>query len=270
MDIRPLKDEEFNKFKALIYKLAGINLSEEKKALVSGRLQKRLRFYSLFTYNDYYSLVTKDNPVELQMMVDLLTTNETYFYREPDHFDFLAELAKKWPAKSQLRIWSGACSSGEEAYTCAFVLSENMQSNNWEIVGTDISEKVLAKAQNALYPIARADNIPKPILRKYCLKGVRSQIGTFRIQDELRKKVSFRYLNLLEDMSSIGKFDIIFLRNVMIYFDRQTRQKVIEGIIGQMNPDAYLILGHAESLLGVTTKVKTVRPTIYKFNEAGA
>lgn len=265
MNFDPLKDSEFEKFRKLIYELAGINLSNEKKALVSGRLQKRLRHYQISSYGKYYDIVTGGDDLEKQILVNLLTTNETYFYREPDHFEFVKNhILQNWPEKRSFRVWSAASSTGEEAYTLAFYLAKFLRGENWEIVGTDINEEVVAKSGRGQYPMQRAENIPKEVLRNYCLKGVRSQEGTFLIRKFLRDKVNFYKMNLLEPNRDLGKFNLVFLRNVMIYFNRETRIKVVENILPYMYDDAYLIVGHAESLYGISGQIKAFRPTIYQ------
>jgi chemotaxis protein methyltransferase CheR len=176
-----ITDQEFGLFQRLIYKLAGISLSDAKKVLLVGRLQKRLRHYQLDSFSQYYRmLATGEHPEELQTMVDLLTTNETYFFREPKHFDFLREeiLANR-RSPSTFRVWSAASSTGEEAYTLAMLLAENLKDAPWEIVGSDISTQVLEKARRGHYPIERNEGIPPALLGKYCLKGVRSLDGKF-------------------------------------------------------------------------------------------
>ena len=217
-----ITDQEFGLFQRLIYKLAGISLSDAKKVLLVGRLQKRLRYHQLDNFSQYYRmLATGEHPEELQTMVDLLTTNETYFFREPKHFDFLRdEILANRRSPSTFRVWSAASSTGEEAYTLAMLLAENLKDAPWEIVGSDISTQVLEKARRGHYPIERNEGIPPALLGKYCLKGVRSQAGTFLISPALRSRCSFHHINLTQEITAdIGRFDVIFLRILIFYFD---------------------------------------------------
>ena len=262
-----ITDQEFKLFQQLIYKIAGISLSDSKKVLLVGRLQKRLRHYQLENFNQYYRLLSSDeHPGELQVMVDLLTTNETYFFREPKHFDFLRQhILRGWRGERPFRVWSAASSSGEEAYTIAMVLADTLAGKAWEIVGSDISTRVLAKAVAGHYSLARTEGIPPGYMRKYCLKGVRSNAGTFLIDPELRKKTSFYQINLTHPVEAdIGDFDVVFLRNVMIYFEPETKAKVVHNLLPRLKPGGYLIIGHSETLNGITDRVTAVRPTIYR------
>jgi chemotaxis protein methyltransferase CheR len=262
----PIADAEFARFQALIYKIAGIALSDAKKVLLTGRLGKRLRHYDLGTYTEYYRLVTSGTEeAELQMMVDLLTTNETYFFREEKHFEFLAtRILAKHPPGVAFNVWSAACSSGEEVYTIAMVLAERFGVHgNWQVTGSDISQRVLAAAQRGLYPNERTRGIPPELLRKYCLKGVRSQEGMLLIDPPLRKHARFLQVNLNQDLPELGPFDVIFLRNVMIYFDNETKHDVVTRLVQQLRPGGHFIVGHSESLNGVTDALRAVQPTIY-------
>jgi chemotaxis protein methyltransferase CheR len=267
MDNPAITNQEFAHIQALIYKIAGIQLSEAKKVLVVGRLTRRLKHYGMTSFAQYYKLVTShEENGELQTMVDLLTTNETYFFREPKHFDFLAnELLPKVRPGTPFSVWSAACSSGEEPYTIAMVLAEKFgRSTPWQVTGSDISTVVLAKARAGHYPLERTEGIPLDYLKKYCLKGVRSEAGTLLISRELRERVSFRQVNLTKPPPDIGPFDVIFLRNVMIYFDMDTKRLVVNNLITRLKPGGYFIVGHSESLNGITDKLETLRPTIYR------
>lgn len=259
--------EEFALFQRLIYKIAGISLNDTKRELLVGRLAKRLRYHSLRSFGSYYRmLATGDHPDELQIMVDLLTTNETYFFREPGHFAFLRdEIISRHKGSSTFRIWSAASSSGEEPYSIAMLLADTLGENPWEVVGSDICTKVLARAVTGHYALARTEGIPKEYMRKYCLKGVREQAGTFLIAPELRQRTSFRQINLMQPVDAgIGEFDVVFLRNVMIYFDHPTKTRVVHNLLPRLKSGGYLIIGHSETLNGITDNVMTVRPTIYR------
>jgi chemotaxis protein methyltransferase CheR len=255
---------EFAQFQKLIFSIAGISLSDAKQVLLVGRLSKRLKHFGFSRFTEYYKHVTdKANQAELQNMVDLLTTNETYFFREPKHFDFLRTRAAQFTGTT-FRVWSAASSSGEEAYTIAMVLADTLTRGNWEVIGTDISTRVLAKAQAGHYPLDRIDGIPASLLKKYCLKGVREQEGTLLIARELRDRVQFLHSNLMNPRKDLGAFDVIFLRNVMIYFDNDTKRKVIANLVPYLKSDGHFIVGHSESLNGLTTDLLPVQPTIYR------
>ena len=264
----PITDQEFALFQRLIYKLAGISLSDAKKVLLVGRLTRRLNQYEFGTFTQYYRmLATGEHPEEVQTMVDLLTTNETYFFREPKHFDFLRdEIVGKRNSSSIFRAWSAASSSGEEVYTLAMVLAESLSNSPWEIVGSDISTRVLEKAATGHYSLARTEGIPSAYMQKYCLKGVRSNAGTFLIAPELRKKTYFCQINLMNPIEAdIGEFDVIFLRNVMIYFDAETKAKVVNHLLPRLRRGGHLIIGHSETLNGLKIgPLDAVRPTIYR------
>jgi len=258
---------EFAQFQKLIFQIAGISLSDGKKVLLVGRLGKRLKHFGFGTFTQYYRYVTSgEDAAELQNMVDLLTTNETYFFREPKHFEFLQELATKHKTSGSgpFRVWSAASSSGEEAYTMAMVLAEALRGAPWEIVGTDISTQVLQKAQRGHYPLERAEGIPPEYLRKYCLKGVREQAGTLLIAKELRDRVQFLQSNLMDPRKGLGQFDVIFLRNVMIYFDNDTKRKVVSNLVPYLKAEGHFVVGHSESLNGLTEDLVPLRPTIYR------
>ena len=259
--------QEFTLFQRLIYRIAGINLADSKQTLLVGRLQRRLRQYNLNTFSEYYRMLASgDNPAEVQTMVDLLTTNETYFFREPTHFEFLShDVLPNYRRADNFRVWSAASSTGEEPFTLAMLLADKLGNTPWEIVGSDISTQVLAKARQGHYPMDRNEGIPQEYLRKYCLKGVRAQAGTFLIAPQLRERVTFRQINLTQPIpSDMGSFQIIFLRNVMIYFDPETKRKVVANLLPRLLPGGYLIIGHSESLNGITDQLTTIKPTIYR------
>jgi chemotaxis protein methyltransferase CheR len=267
LDTPSITDAEFAQFQRLIYQIAGISLADSKKALLVGRLGKRLKALGLKSFGDYYRYVASGADAhERQTMVDLLTTNETYFFREEAHFDFLRQvIVPQHPAGQSLNIWSGACSTGEEVYTIAMVLADTLGVNGrWTILGSDISTRVLAIAQRGQYWFDRTRGLPNEYLRKYCLKGVRSQEGSFIIDPALRRHTRFMQINLNAPLPDIGKFHVIFLRNVMIYFDNDTKRQVIARMIEKLRPGGYFIVGHSESLNGLTETLKPVKPTIYR------
>jgi chemotaxis protein methyltransferase CheR len=265
--VSTITDQEFALFQRLIYKIAGISLSDAKKVLLVGRLSKRLKHYDFGTFSQYYRmLATGHHPEELQVMVDLLTTNETYFFREPGHFHFLRdEIIRPRRSPAPFRVWSAACSTGEEVYTLAMLLADTLTSAPWEVLGSDISTQVLARAEAGHYPLERNEGIPPAYLSKYCLKGVRSHSGSFLISPELKRRTHFQQVNLtLPVDAGIGDFEVIFLRNVMIYFDMETKRKVVANLLPRLKSGGHLIIGHSETLNGIQQGLELVRATIYR------
>ncbi len=259
-----LSDGEFGRFRQMIHRIAGISLSPAKKALVAGRLAKRLKHHGLTSYHDYFQLINQRQD-ELQVAVDLLTTNETHFFREPKHFDFLRQrVLPQHAAGRPLRLWSAASSSGQEAYSLAMLLADEMGEAAWEVFGSDISTQVLDKARSALYPLEQAKEIPAAYLKAYCLKGIGSQSGTFTLEPALRRRVSFQQINLNEKLPQVGEFDVILLRNVMIYFEAATKQQVVTRLIERLRPGGCFIVGHSESLNGLEHGLATVQPSVYR------
>ncbi|NOZ10910.1 MAG: protein-glutamate O-methyltransferase CheR [Gammaproteobacteria bacterium] len=262
-----LEDKEFRKFQKFIYEAAGISLSDAKKPLVSSRLIRRLRHYELNSFGEYFHLVMRaDQAEEFQCLVDLLTTNETYFFREEKHFDLLRTQILPAREAYPYRIWSAASSNGSEPYSLAMLLADELGTAPWEIVATDISQRMLETARKGLYPLEAAEKIAPEYLNKYCRKGVRSQQGMFLIDAALRNKIDFRYLNLNGAWPELGYFDVIFLRNVMIYFDRDTKKELIARIVARLNRGGYLIISHTETLNGIDHGLKFMCPSVYYKN----
>ncbi|WP_198650501.1 CheR family methyltransferase [Saccharospirillum mangrovi] len=264
-----LSVEEFRLFVRFMYEAAGIHLPEAKLTLVSGRLLKRLKLLGLETYQAYYDYVaprTSDpqQHSERQMAIDLLTTNETYFYREPAHFDFVRKSFLTGLKTSEIRCWSAACSSGEEAYTLAMVLAEHSPVERWRIDGTDVSSRMVEAARRAVYPMSRAQRLPEHYLKRYCLKGINNGAGTLLIDRPLRQRVNFQHGNLLEIQIEPAAYDLIFLRNVMIYFDRDTKARILTRLRQCLKPNGYLLVGHSESLFGLADGYQMVHPSVYR------
>jgi chemotaxis protein methyltransferase CheR len=264
--MKPITDTELAQIRRFIFEAAGITMSEQKKALVEGRLGKRLALHGLESFGQYFLMLTSgQHPDEVQAAVDLLTTNETYFFRELKHFEFLRTQALAARSRVQpFRVWSAASSSGEEAYSIAMVLADCMETTPWEVLGTDISTHVLKGAAKALYTMERARHVPPEYLRRFCLKGSGEHQGKLLIERSLRSHVLFRQLNLNAPLPRLGQFDFVFLRNVMIYFSDDTKREVVARVISTLKPGGYFFVGHSESLNGISDAVDSVAPSIYR------
>lgn len=259
-----LGEAEFREFQAMIFAVAGIHMPASKRTMVAGRLSKRLKALELGSYAEYWRYL-KANAAEKQTAVDLLTTNETYFFREPRHFEFLRDriLAER-RRQGRFRLWSAACSSGEEAYTAAMVLADTLGASGWEVLASDISTQVLEKARAGRYPLARTDRIPPECLKRHCLKGIGEAAGTLMVDPVLRSRVEFRQINLNTRLPDVGEFDVIFLRNVMIYFNTETKQQIVARLQACLRPGGYLLIGHSETLNGFQNGLEAVAPSIYR------
>ena len=271
-----LSDHEFALFQRLIYEEAGIHLSQAKRALLIARLSGRLRALKLSSFGAYYRRVTKEgDPDELQRMLDCISTNETHFFREPKHFEFLErkvipvwiEEAERGARARRIRVWSAACSTGEEPFSVAMLLLHHFPASaGWsiEILATDLSTRVLERARRAVWSIDKAHQIPTPYLKAFMLKGTGAQEGNMKADDAIRALVRFQQLNLNDESYAVtGRFDLIFCRNVLIYFSAESRKRAVGRLLAHLQPDGYFFVGHAESLHGVTSEVRSVVPTVY-------
>jgi chemotaxis protein methyltransferase CheR len=257
-------DKEFQLFQQLIQDKLGIFLPVQKKALLSNRLWKRLQACQVKSFSDYYRLIqSPQGKAELNTALELVTTNETYFFREQKHFDYLQEeiLAHLRPS-AKFRVWSAASSTGEEPYSIAMLLQDRCPSE-WELLCSDVNRTVVEQAKVGVYPEARIKNIPADYLRRFCRKGVGPQQGNVRVTAELRQLVQFFTLNLHENFPDIGKFDLVFLRNVLIYFENENKEKILDRIADKLTPGGILFVGHSESLHGISTRFVPVKPAIY-------
>ncbi|MCX6345603.1 MAG: protein-glutamate O-methyltransferase [Armatimonadetes bacterium] len=266
-----MSDIELKKFVELIYNQCGISLNSAKKSMLSARFGKRLRALGISSYKEYYDFVTQTlgKNDELIQMIDAVTTNTTHFFREANHFSYLTEhaLPNLPNSGTLLRVWSAGCSTGEEPYTLAMVLSEHYENHhgNFSILATDVSSSVLQKAKQAVYDDEMALKVPALIKRKYMMQGKGAQAGNWRVIPELRKKIKFGKLNFMDNVYGIeGKFDIIFCRNVIIYFDLETKVKLINYFHKYLDPGGYLFIGHSETLNGLNDDFKAVAPTVYR------
>ena len=268
-----VSDRDFLRFQALIHREAGIWLAPVKKALLVGRLARRLRELGLVSYGDYFERVVEDEAEKIRML-DAICTNETHFFREPRHFDFLAErIFPAWRAEAdagrrprRIRVWSAACSTGEEPYTIAMMLLSAFPAG-WEleVLASDLSTKVLDRASAGVWPLEKSKEIPEEHLKAFMLRGYGAQEGLMKAGPEIRGIVRFARVNLVGDDWPAGPpFDLVFCRNVLIYFERQAKITVVERLVDRLAPQGYLFLGHAESLGGFTTKARPVLPTVYQ------
>ena len=266
---RPLKACEFAKIRQLAYDTFGLDLRAGKETLVSARLGKQIRKSGCRSFDEYYQHVVADSTGEsLINLIDALTTNHTSFFREPAHFDFMRKtFLPEWKDRGTIGIWSAACSTGEEPYSIAMCILEELGGvapGKVRILATDISTRVLAKAGQGIYPAERFEGLPGLQLRRYWLRGEGDWAGCYRAKKELRALVEFRRLNLLKPVPKIGHFQLIFCRNVMIYFDKPTQQRVVELLAGCLEPGGYLLTGHAESLTGIEHGLQYVQPAVYR------
>lgn len=264
---------EFSKLSAFIYKNCGINLSLPKKVLVESRLQKRLSVLKLNSFSAYCDYVMSPAGLkdELVYMIDAVATNKTDFFREPVHFQFmqdniLPEFVNETRGRT-FKVWSSACSSGEEPYTTAMVLDDFLAGYkvDFRIVASDISTKILSKAIEAIYPERCVTDIPMAFRKKYLLRSKNKENPTVRIVPQLRSKVQFKRINLVGEAIDLeADFDLIFCRNVLIYFDRKTQEEVVNKLLLKLKPGGYLFIGHSESIYHMDVPVRQLRPTIFQ------
>jgi chemotaxis protein methyltransferase CheR len=258
-----------------VYTHSRIRLGPDKQALVTGRLAKRLRQLNLDSFEQYCELLqSRQGPEELGPLVDLISTNHTHFFREVQHLDFLRDHAlPEWKqrtgrSRATFRFWSAACSSGEEPYSVAIVLAEFARQHgtyDWVIEASDISSRILERAQNGIYPEDRLQTLQPEWRSRYFQKGVGEYAGFYRVKDALREHMKFHRMNLLQGEYPVApNQDVIFCRNVMIYFDHPTQQELVGRLVQQLAPEGYLVVGHSESLLGVKHPLKSVKPGVYR------
>ena len=261
-----ITDTEFSRFQRFIYDAAGITLSSAKKALVCGRLSKRLQANRLESFGAYFELLSSGRAAEeVQTAVDLLTTNETYFFREPKHFEVLRTLACEAAGRAQpFRVWSAASSSGEECYSIAMVLADCLGPASWDVVGSDISTRVLRRARTGHYPLERTRHIPPAYLKRFCLRGQGEQEGTLLVERALRSRVNFAQVNLNAELPRLGTFDVVFLRNVMIYFNGDTKREVVARVLTLLRPGGHFCIGHSETLNDISSAVQQLAPSVYR------
>lgn len=268
----PLSDAEFTRCRHLVEREIGIHLSEAKRPLVVSRLMRRLRHLQMSTFTEYLDAAASD-PREQRAMLDAICTNETSFFREPRHFDLLrTTIFPRWRAEAlegtrprRIRIWSAACSTGEEPYSLAMCLLDEFGAGDWDlrIDATDVSGRVLEQAQRGVWSLHKSAPIPEGYLRRFMLRGTRERAGTFQAGQDVRAILRFGRLNLIEESYAMEEYDAVFCRNVLIYFTAALRAAVVRRLIGHVAAGGYFFVGHAETLAGVTDNVRAVIPTVY-------
>lgn len=270
-----MKGKEFEFIRTLVYEHSRINLGPDKHALVNARLGKRLRAVKLPTIDSYCKLLqSPEGKDELSHLIDAISTNHTFFFRENAHFELLQNVivpamlerrvSERW---SRFDVWSAASSSGEEPYSIAITLAECLEGTHWpwHIEATDISHRILAKAVAGIYRDDVVEKLPKPLIKKYFQQGFGPQEGNYRVSTELRKAVAYRQLNLLNGEPPFSHpFHVIFCRNVMIYFDRPTQEELVNKLTRWLVPGGYLCVGHSESLTGIKHQLQPIKPAVYR------
>ncbi len=264
----PLSEPAYQAVRAMLYRNTGIELGPRKQALVFSRLVGRAGACGLPDLDHYVSrLCDGSDPEEAAWAMDLLTTNETYFLREPKHFDVLAGHARACALKSaSFSVWSAASSSGEEAYTIAMVLQSLVDGGtalNWDILGSDISRRMLDVAERGIYPVERVDKLPTALLHRYAMRGEGPAAGTVLVERRLRARLRWQQVNLIRPLPAIGPFDAVFLRNVMIYFDAETKQRVLHAVAPRVRPGGLLFIGTTESAFGHLPGWSLLSPGVY-------
>jgi len=270
-----LSDKLFSRFSAFIASEVGIKMPPSKRTMLQCRLQKRMRVLGIISYEDYYEYIfDHSDRKEVFHFIDVVTTNKTDFFREPRHFEILTTSVLpalldtgSQSANRQIKIWSAACSTGEEPYTLAIVVSEFLRHHRgvqYTILATDISTRVLKEARNGIYTEDEVKPIPSLLRPRYLLRSKDKAKRQVRIVPELRSRIHFSRLNLLEDYSLNEKMDIIFCRNVLIYFDRDDQKKVLNRLCMHLKEGGYLFIGHSETLAGFSSELEQLVPTVYR------
>ncbi|MBN2166579.1 MAG: chemotaxis protein CheR [Marinilabiliaceae bacterium] len=270
-----LSEKDFQAFSTFIYNEYGIKMPPIKRVMLQGRLLKRIRELNMNSYTEYkdYFFSKEGQQKEIYSFLNVITTNKTDFFREPGHFDFLRDsvlpnVIKNGSGSKIFKVWSAGCSSGEEIYTLAIVLNEFKRLNplfNFSIVGSDISNQVLEKASKGVYAEQRIDLIPLEIKKKYFLRSKDRLNPTVRVRPELQKNMVLKHLNLMDSYYNMNEtFSVIFCRNVLIYFDRQTQEKVINKLCQHLEPGGIFFIGHSESLSGMNVPLEHIKPTVFR------
>lgn len=263
-----LGEKEFKKISRLVYSLCGIYLRDGKQALVRARLMKRLRALHLSDFETYLKYIESDGGhQEIGCLIDVITTNKTSFFREPEHFNYLEKKILPELTCRRLRFWTAACSSGEESFSLAMLLRENISdsdSKDMKILATDISARMLEKARRAVYAEPDLGGLPPVFVSKYFFRIQEGPPRLWQVKENIRKMVRVARLNLMDAWPMKGPFDVIFCRNVMIYFDKPTQEKLINRFWDLLDPGGYLFVGHSEGLSAISHKFRYIRPAVYR------
>jgi len=264
-----MSDADFRRFAAFFTERLGFAFPPTKRSLLAGRLDRRLRELGLNSYSEYWRVLTApSSESEVQAAIDRITTNETSFFREPAHFAFLRQalLERRFPPRRTVRLWSAACSSGEEAYSLAMLLAETLGLEAyWEILASDVSQGALQRARRGLYPLAGIRGLPLHLLNRYCLRGMDEYRGQMLMDRALRQRVRFLLLNLVQTWpDELGRFDVIFLRNVLMYFEATVKERVLSRVCDHLLPGGLLLVGSAESLPDLRVGLEKLQPSIYR------
>jgi len=268
--LKELTDEEFEMLRGVVYRETGIKLSDLKRSLLQSRLLRRLRFLKLYEFSDYIDYLREHYNDEIINFINAITTNKTEFFRENQHFEYLNNIVFpeiKKSDKRRIRIWSAGCSTGEEPYSIAITAKEyfNESISDIKILATDIDTQVLEKGFSGIYSFDQISGIDPVLLKKHFAKGKNENEGAFKVKDVTRSMIVFKRLNLLDQIYPMqGKFDIIFCRNVVIYFDKPTQKILFERFYNYLHDDGYLFVGHSENLSGITDKFRHLGKTVYK------
>jgi len=265
-------EEDFSHVREIVFQHAGISLTEAKCDLVYNRLSKRLRLLKLQTFKEYFQYVEEVGEEEFVNLINAITTNLTSFFRENHHFEYLSktvfpELLEKNRDSKRIRIWSAGCSTGEEPYSLAMIVREGVPLNaGWDvkILATDLDSNVVATRKEGVYGSERIDDLPADRIKKYFLNGTDTQQGKVRVSQDLKELITFKQLNLMHDWPMKGPFDIIFCRNVVIYFNKDTQRKLVGRYENMLSNKGYLFIGHSESLYKLTDRFELIGKTIYR------
>jgi chemotaxis protein methyltransferase CheR len=268
-EIRPLSVGEFGRIRQLALDACGMDFAESKRDLIASRLDRILRKLGLSSYEDYYRHVRDDSSGSaLREFIDALATNHTNFLREADHFSFLRDKFGRVSFRGRpIRIWSAACSTGEEPYSIAMTLLDQRRQEiipGFQILASDISTRALAVAQSGVYAHERLRDVPGPWLSEFFETGTARWVGWMKVRKAVRDTIRFERFNLLDNAADFGTFDIIFCRNVMLYFSHATQEGIIQRMTERLNPGGYLLTGHTESLMGMRHHLVYVRPAAYQ------
>ena len=273
--IPPMTDVEYERFRTFIYQHSGIQLGPSKKELLSARLSRRLRDLGMSSHSEYLHRLLDGDKTEEICLFDAVSTNETHFFREPQHFEFLRDVVfPRWERMAaaglrsrRIRMWSAACATGQEVYSLAMVAADRFPSAaGWEvdILATDLSVRALEAARVGTWPLDQKHEIPERYLKTFMLKGVATQRGKMKAAPAIRALLRFARVNLNNDVYPVGgPFDVIFCRNVLIYFDAEAKARVVERLVEHLAPGGHLVLGQVESATGLTERLRAVGPTVY-------